>query len=88
MNERWIRWKNHGNIFWIKSKTHSCLIGDSSKDEKAKGTKKCAIKGKLKFENYNYCLDYNSIKTQIKNEISYLEKKINIDSLKKIIKNS
>ena len=54
------------------------------KNKKGKGKKKCVIKRKLKFENYKNCLEA----TQLDNKITYLEKnKINIDSLKKIIKN-
>ena len=53
--------------------------------ENQKDTKKCVIKRKLKFENYKNCLEA----TQLDNKIKYLEKnKINIHSLKKIIKNS
>ena len=36
----------------VRAKTYSYLIDDSSEDSKAKGTKKCVIKRKLKFENY------------------------------------
>ena len=68
----------------LRAKTYSYLIDDGSEDKKAKGTKKCVIKRKLKFENYKNCLEA----TQLDNKIKYLEKnKINIDSLKKIIKN-
>ena len=43
------------------------------------------MKRKLKFENYKNCLEA----AQLDNKIKCLEKnKINIDSLKKIIKNS
>ena len=35
----------------LKAKTYSYLIDDSSEVRKAKGTKKCVIKRKLKFEN-------------------------------------
>ena len=57
------------------------LIDDGSEDEKAKDSKNCFIKRKLKFENYKNCLEA----IQLKNEISYLENnKINIDSIKKI----
>ena len=43
---------------------------------KAKGTKKCLIKG-LKLENYKNCLEA----TNLENKIKYLEKnKVNIDS--------
>ena len=50
------------------------------KIKKAKGTKKCVINRKHKFENYKNCLEA----IQLENKVSYLEKnKINIDSLKK-----
>ena len=66
-------------------KTRKNLIDDGNEDKKAKDTKKCVIKRKLKFENYKNCLEA----TQLDNKIKYLEKnKINIYSLKKIIKNS
>ena len=39
----------------LRAKTYSYLIDDGSEDKKAKGTKKCVVKRKLKFENYkNY----------------------------------
>ena len=54
------------------------------KIKKAKGTKKCAIKRKTKFKDYNNCLRASQIEN-----INYLEKKeIDIDCLKKeFIKN-
>ena len=62
----------------LRAKIHSYLIDDSSEVKKAKGTKKCVIKRKLKFENYKNCLKA----TQLDNKIKYREKnKINIDSL-------
>ena len=69
----------------IRLKIYSYLIDDDSEYKKAKSTKKCIIKRKLKFENYG-----NSFKaTQHDNKITYLEKnKISIDSLTKIMKNS
>ena len=54
----------------IEKKNSSYLIDDDSKDKKAKFTKKCVIKRKLKFKNYKNCLEA----TQIKNEINYLKK--------------
>ena len=51
----------------LKAKTYSYLIDD----KKAKGTKKCVIKRKLKFENYKNCLEA----TQLKNKTNHLEKK-------------
>ena len=38
-------------LFGFKAKTYSYLIDDGSEDKKAKDTKKCVIKRKLKFEN-------------------------------------
>ena len=54
----------------LRTKTYSYLRDGSSEDKKAKGTKECAIKRNLIFENYKNCLEA----TQIENEINYLEK--------------
>ena len=63
-----------------RAKLYSYFIDDSQEDKKAKGTKKCVIKRKLKFQNYKNCLEAN----QIKNKINHLEKnKTDIDSIKK-----
>ena len=35
----------------LRARTYSYLIDDGSEYKKAKGTKKCVIKRKLKFEN-------------------------------------
>ena len=49
------------------------------KIKKAKGTKKCVIKRKLKFQDYKNC----SEAAQIENKINHLEKpKIDVGSLK------
>ena len=62
----------------LRAKTYSYLIDDGREDKKAKGTKKCVIKKKLKFENYKNCLEA----TQLQNQINDLEKyKINVNSL-------
>ena len=45
-------------------------IDDSNEDKKAKDTKTCVMKRKLKFENYKNCLEA----TQLENKINYLEK--------------
>ena len=69
----------------LRAKAYSYLIDDGSENKKAKGTKKCVIKRKLKFESYKNCL----AATQLENKINYLEKvKIDIDRIKKIIKTS
>ena len=56
----------------LRAKTYSYLIDDRSEDKKAKDTKNCVIKRKLKFEKYKYCLQAN----KLKNKIRYLEKNI------------
>ena len=43
----------------LRPKTYSYLIDDDSGYEKAKSTKKCVIKQRLKFENYKECLQNN-----------------------------
>ena len=69
----------------LRSKAYSYLIDDGSEDKKAKDTKKCIIKRKLKFEIYKNCLEA----TQLPKKISHLEKrKIIMTVLKKVIKNS
>ena len=57
----------------LKVKTYSYLINDGSEGKKAKGTKKCVIKRKLKFEYYKNCLGA----TQLVNKINYQEKRWN-----------
>ena len=43
-------------LIGLGAKAYSYLIDDVREDKKAKGTKKCVIKRKLKFENYEKCL--------------------------------
>ena len=67
----------------LTAKDYSYLIEDGSEDKKVKGTKKCVIKRKLKFENIKNCLQV----TQLENKINFPEKiKIDIDSIKEFIK--
>ena len=62
-----------------RAKTCSYLKDNNDEDKKAKGTKKCIIKRKLKFQDYKSCLEA----AQIERKINYLGKtKIDIDSLK------
>ena len=59
----------------------SCsYLTDDIKTKKVKGTKKCAIKWKLKFEDYKLCLEA----TQFENKIN----QPNINKLVKSVKNS
>ena len=64
----------------LSAKTYNYLIDDGSDNKKAKGTRKCVMKRKLKFENYENCLEG----TQFENKINHLEKnEINIDGINK-----
>ena len=45
----------------LRSKTYSYLIYDGWSDKKAKGTKKCVVKRKLKFNDYKDSLLNNDI---------------------------
>ena len=63
----------------LRAKTYSYLKSKNDEDKKAKGTKRCVIKSKLKFQDYKDFLEA----TQTDRKIEYLEKKkINVDSLK------
>ena len=57
-------------FFRLRAKTYSYLLDDGSEDKKAKDTKKCVIKRKIKFENYQNFLEA----TQLDNKMKYLEK--------------
>ena len=68
-----------------KQKHYSYFTDDNNKRKKAKGTKKCVIKIKLKFENYEIYLEA----TQLENKINHLEKKTNnVGSLRESFKKS
>ena len=54
----------------LRVKNYSYLTDDGSEDKKGKGTKKCVIKRKPKFENYKNCLEA----TQLEKKTNYLEK--------------
>ena len=54
----------------LRAETSGYIIEDGSEDKKAKDTKKCLIKIKIKFENCKNCLEAN----QLKNKINHLEK--------------
>ena len=49
----------------LRPKTYSYLTDDCKEDKKAKGTKKCVIKRRLKFNDYEDCLLNNNIATKI-----------------------
>ena len=45
----------------LRPKTYSYLVDDGNSDKKAKGTKKCVLKRRLKFSDYKGCLLNNEI---------------------------
>ena len=45
----------------LRPKSYSYLTEDFKEDKKAKGTKKCVIRRRLKFNDYKYCLLNNEI---------------------------
>ena len=45
----------------LRAKTYSYLIDDGTEDRKAKDTKRCLIKIKLKIKNYKNCLETNQL---------------------------
>ena len=71
----------------LRAKSYRYLIDDGSEDKKSKPQKKCAIKRKLRYEDYKNCLET----AQLENKINHLEKNkvdvYNLMVLKKIIKN-
>ena len=58
-------------FFGLREKNCNYLIDGGSEDKEAKGTKKCIIKRKLKFETCKNGLEA----AQLDNKIKYLEKK-------------
>ena len=49
----------------FRAKTYSYLMHNGSKYKKAKGTKKCIIKRKCKFENCKNCLEIPQLENKI-----------------------
>ena len=48
----------------LRVKTYSYLKESNHKDKNAKGTKKCAIKRKFKFEDFKNCLEAAQIENR------------------------
>ena len=49
----------------LRAKTYAYLMDNDSEKKKAKGTKKCVIKGRLRFKNYTDCLLNDKIILQL-----------------------
>ena len=59
-------WKVMKEFAGLRAKTYSHLK-DNNEDKKSKGTKKCVIKRKLKFQDYKRCEEAAQIERRIKN---------------------
>ena len=53
-------------LVWLRAKTYSYLIDEGIDNKKAKGTKMCVLKRKLKFENYKNCFETTQFDTKVK----------------------
>ena len=68
----------------LRTKTCSYLKDNNNEDKKAKGTKKCVIKRKRKFQDYKNC----SEAAQIENKIIQIDPDSLQEDQKELIKNS
>ena len=68
----------------FRAKTYIYLMDDDSEKKKAKGTKKCEIEMKAKFNNYKNCQSNNEIilqpqlKWKVKNIVYILKESIRL----------
>ena len=53
----------------LRAKTYSYLWDNNDEDKRAKGTKRCVIKRKFKFQVYENCLEA----AHVENKINHLE---------------
>ena len=69
----------------LMPKTYSFLTDDGKEDKKAKGTKKCAIKKIIKFNDYNKCLLNDEV--ILKSQQRFISKKHDVytESINKIV---
>ena len=75
--------KNLEEFDGLRTKTYSYLIDYGSEDKKAKGTKMCIIKRKLKFRDHKGYLEATQLDNKINQlKINQLKNKVNVDSLK------
>ena len=58
---------------WLRAKTYGSLTDDGRVNKKAKDTKRCVTRKRLRFENYENCLEA----TKLDNKMKYLGKKLN-----------
>ena len=71
INERWIRWTNMKEFVGLRAKTCRYLKDNNDEDKKEKGTKKCVVRRKYKFQDRKSCFEA----ARIENNINHSEKK-------------
>ena len=54
------------NLLGLRAKTYSYLTDINDEDKKAKDTKKCLMKRKVKFEDYKNCLEAAQVESKMK----------------------
>ena len=62
----------------LRPKTYSFLTDDGKEDKKAKGTKKCAMKKMIKFNDYKKCLLNDQV--MLKPQQRFISKKHDVDT--------
>ena len=69
----------------LRPKTYSYLTDDCKEDKKAKGTKKCVIKGMIKFNDYKNCLLKDEV--ILKSQQRFISRKhdVNTENINKIV---
>ena len=72
----------------LRPKTYSFVTDDGKEDKKAKGTKKCVIKKKIKFNDYKKCLFNNEL--ILKSQQRFISKKHDVytENINKIALNN
>ena len=68
----------------LRPKTYLYLMDDGGNDKKAKGTKKCVIKQRLKFNDYKDCLLNNEIILKSKQRLNSERHVVYIEEVNKI----
>ena len=68
----------------LRPKTYSFLTDDGKEDKKAKGTKKCVIKNKIKFDDYKKCLFSDELILRLQQRFISKKHDVYIENVNKI----
>ena len=72
----------------LRPKTYSYLTDDCKEDKKARGTKACVKKGRLKFNDYKDCLLNNKIVLKSQQRFKSERHDVYTEEINKIARNS